>query len=305
MRKITKFIAATACLLALAQAANADSCKPLTRVASLDMKESPDGRVLMPVTLDGQETNALVDFAAPYSVVDSATAASLHLITERIPQGAFYIGCEPVGYVAKVHELRAGDARAAILILVDPLPAAPGSSSGLLLGDDFLKAYDLELDFAQKKLNLYLPDHCPGVVYWPASAVAVVPIQFTGGFPVVQVLLEGKPVDAVLSTTSSGTIMTAEAARDDFGITPDSPGVTAGKAADTYDYTFKSLELDGIQMANVPVIIHESNPRGKIQPDTGTRLAGIHQIAMTLGMHELSRLHLYVALHEGRVYATP
>ena len=34
---------------------------------------------------------------------------------------------------------------------------------------------DYEVDFGARKLSLFSSNHCPGrVVYWPASAVAVV-----------------------------------------------------------------------------------------------------------------------------------
>ena len=52
-----------------------------------------------------------------------------------------------------------------------------GTFDGVLAGD-FMARYDVELDFAARKMNYFSHDHCAGhVIYWPATAIAVVPFR--------------------------------------------------------------------------------------------------------------------------------
>jgi hypothetical protein len=52
----------------------------------------------------------------------------------------------------------------------------------VILGLDILTMFDVELDLAHHKINLFAKDHCPGkVIYWTKNAgVASVPMKFYG-----------------------------------------------------------------------------------------------------------------------------
>jgi hypothetical protein len=184
------------------------------------------------------------------------------------------------------------------------------------LGEDLLGRYDVELDLAAHKLNLFAPDHCHGVVYWHASAIAEIPMRVTRyGFLVVSVTLDGKELDAIVSTGTADSLLTDTAAHDLFGLTPESADMTKigedSNGVATYRHTFKSLGLSGIAMGNIPIVIYHDV--GKIQlerePEIGTRLAHIDLnngvSDFVLGMNELRKLHVYLAYGEGVMYATP
>lgn len=151
--------------------AAADECK-LVQLASLSVEQTPYG-LLVPVSVEGSEQKMLLDTGSPLSVVDPKTAADLQLKTQRIFQGAIFNSSgEQFTGLAQVHDLKIGNMRTAdVRMLIYPSRLTSDEHIAGLLGANFLHHYDLELDLAQNKLNLFEQDHCPGqVVYWKADA---------------------------------------------------------------------------------------------------------------------------------------
>jgi hypothetical protein len=69
-----------------------------------------------------------------------------------------------------------------------------------ILGMDLLASADVELDVANRKMNLYARDHCPdNVVYW-SKVYNSLPIRFgpRGEFT-FPMELDGKKIEATLS----------------------------------------------------------------------------------------------------------
>jgi hypothetical protein len=168
--------------------------------------------------------------------------------------------------------------------------------------------YDIELDFAGGKMNYFSRDHCPGkVVYWPAAAIAVVPIRF-GDMQhlVLDVSLDGHPFRAMIDTGAPGTTLTMGEARRVFGLTPadgDKP----------FEHVFQKLSFEGLEVAN-PHIAVIPDKTGSKDPNndfvTGSRVhrvddADTSDPVMLIGMNILSKLHLYIAFSERKIYVTP
>src|SRR5262249_10847973 len=87
------------------------------------------------------------------------------------------------------------------------------------LGPDIFSQFDVELDYAAKKLNLFSPDHCEGrVIYWQPKALAVIPMQVVSGHVVVPVTVDGHRLKAAVDTGAALTIMNAARARSNFGL---------------------------------------------------------------------------------------
>ncbi|HEY6578350.1 MAG TPA: aspartyl protease family protein, partial [Rhizomicrobium sp.] len=176
--------------------------------------------------------------------------------------------------------------------------------------------FDVDIDFAAKKLNLFSQDHCAGkVVYWAADAVTVVPMHVVNsGHIMVPVTLDGHGFDAMLDTGSSHTHLSQESARNIFGLAPDSAGMAkvgdfgpGGKTA-VYRHSFGALALQGITIGNPGVYIFEDLLRtGMAQtPHLGSRLTDVDVsdgvTDMILGMSELQNLHVYIAYKEQKLY---
>ena len=186
-----------------------------------------------------------------------------------------------------------------------------------VLAPNVLKNYDLDLDFGSNRLSLLSPDHCDGkVIYWPAGAVAVVPMQvMRSGHIFVPVALDGKTVNAVIDTGAPTTMLMMPAAETDFGLTmgaPDTPRAAAlpdRPGAVTYEHKFASLNFGGVSVSNLKVVIIPDFLKNTAAgPQLGSRLAGNssheHLPDLLIGMNVLRHLHVYIAYREEKLYIT-
>ena len=184
---------------------------------------------------------------------------------------------------------------------------------------DFMQRYDIDIDFAAKKLNYFLPDHCDGkAIYWPAGIVAAVPFKgwasYTDNQIKLTVKLDGHEIPATLDTGATSSTLDAATAHQLFDVSPDSPGAkplgTMGpNGGKVFGWTFKTLEVGGITI---------DDPHLRILPalmgrgDNSTLTADSHirritdgmQPTMLIGMDTLRKLHLYIAVKEKKLYVT-
>jgi hypothetical protein len=97
-------------------------------------------------------------------------------------------------------------------------------------------------------------------------------------------------------------------ASNDFGVQLPSAG---SSPASSITHTFQSLDFEGIAMSNVPVVVYYDQALRAIKdsPGTGTRLTDTTDYSglepLTLGMHELRNLHIFLSFGEGKMYITP
>jgi len=196
----------------------------------------------------------------------------------------------------------------------NPNDTAPAQFGGIL-GPDMLEKFDADFDFGGNKLNLLSQDHCAGkVVYWNAPAVAVVPYTRDSGHISFPMTLDGKRVRAILDTGATRTDLNLTVARRAFSINPSAPDVEkvgelkgTSYTADVYRKRFRELAVDGVTVTN-PVITllpdmitttSEPRPTGSLIREVDT---GLPQLI--LGMSVLSKLHVYIASKERKLYIT-
>src|SRR6185437_12266577 len=181
-------------------------------------------------------------------------------------------------------------------------PALP--IDGALAGD-LLQTFDVEMDFSASKLNLFLTDHCAGkVVYWPASAIAIVPYgatrpgtSQTDSHLRVQVKLDGKELSAVIDTGSVRSTITAGAAKYIFHISEHSPGaVPLGMVANdpnhkVFGYVFGNLAFEGVSVSNphlvvFPDLVGTKDPGNRLRTGSLVRRVDDNMLRpdMTIGM---------------------
>jgi predicted aspartyl protease len=294
----------------------ADKCK-LGRIATMDF--TGDGDIIIPVSIEGSKVPMAVDTGAPASAVDPVVATNLHLIERRMMQGFMYDRAgEPFTYVAIPHDLALGEMHASNPhLLVWPSPMTKDGHMGGTLAADVLLHFDVDIDFAAHKLNLFSQDHCPGkVVYWTNDNVAVVPIHVVNsGHIVVPVTLDGHSFDAVLDTGSSFTVLAQEAAHNTFGLQPNSSDMTKVSEDEgpgtvpVYRHTFRNLGLEGLSVANPSIDIFENIGKSRTPPHLGSRLSDADESGgntdLILGLNELQHLHVYIAYKEQKLYITP
>jgi predicted aspartyl protease len=263
----------------------------LLRKALLDMDMDDSGRITVPVGINGVEKRMLVDTGATESLIAAPAVADLKLATRGAPNGAYMqgFGGRIDAQVVDVAEFGLGRMKGKNFTLF--VETGYLDADGLL-GGDFLYFFDLDFDFANAKLSLFSPDHCPGkVMYWSKSGLGVVPFEIEQNHIMIKVQLDGQEVNAILDTGAADTVMSLERASRAFDLDKD-------KLRKSRHYPFKTLSFGDVNV---------SNPAIALVPDDESRVMGRHSddLHMILGMGVLRRLHLYISYKEKMIYATP
>lgn len=311
-------------------ALSAEDCKPLRMLGSADLDIAGDNTIVN-VTINGKPAKLLL-----------ATNGG---ITRFTPEGAAALGLDSIAN-SRVMLINSRSKSSESYVVVDDMSiggahiahsqfmVTPGSMGGTdivgVMGADILSHFDVELDFAAGKMNLFLQDHCLGqVIYWKHVAVSMVPLsEFqpttndsrTGyqGYMKrfeqmwVPVTLDGKDVPAQIST-SSESFMEENTARVTFGVEADTAGSKspdnpmAGK--DTFEHTFSQLVFDGVTVTNPRFTVFPLDPAqfARRERRTDTRLARLDDGArayVVVGMNILTKLHLFASFGEHRLYIT-
>lgn len=279
--------------------------------------ENQNTRPFVPVIINGAKETFLLDTGGAITQISMSAAHDLNLpIGESNVKMLDLYGGAAVG-AAHIKTLGLGrlqDRDTSLPIMTSTFDGAPYVG---LLAPDYMGSYDIELDFNGGKMNYFSTDHCPGkVVYWPASAIAVVPMRFKNFHLILPVMLDGKPIRAMIDTGAPNTTLNASAAKQAFDITADNPGAKqlgddGGEKA--FEYVFKSLSFEGMMVSNPHIVVLPDKIGSKDRNNdyvTGTRLQHVDDPdssdpVMLIGMNILSKLHLYIAFGENKIYITP
>jgi predicted aspartyl protease len=278
-----------------ARAQDAQACQ-LDRFSTLPITTLPDGRFTVPVTLNGEVLNFLVDTGGVSATIAHEQSLNLRLVDMPVNKPLRGVGGIELNRFAVIDKFSLGRLEGTgIPVWLDPI--LPRGADGTL-SPDMMKRYDVEIDFPRGTLSLFSQKHCPGqVVHWTRSGFVVLPMEVaSNGHIEVPVTVDGKKFTAILDTGAQSSIISLGAARA-LGITEKSPDLKPLKMSDPkyrgYDYPFKSLDFDGISVAN---------PRLQIVSDNF--LPGM-RTDMIVGISILRRLHLYIAYGEEKLYITP
>ncbi len=314
------------CIPAIAQAA--EDCPPLTRITSVDTTTGPGGFMLVPIKLGDADRLMLFDTGGSLTSITEAAAKELNIPTYNSNVRIAMVSGRVSDRMAVVPSVTIGtfeQKRVQYMVLPDPMPKGV---SGLLAP---APGVDIDLDFAGDKLSFFSPKHCEGkVVYWQAEAVAVVPMRNAGirtapAFSsqhyslqtdrlTIPVTLDGKQINAVIDTGSTNNVLNLRIAEDRFGVDVNAPdvkplGQLGGIAsAKTYRKQFATMSFDGVTVTN-PIIDlipdKQSRAFGDQRP-TGslTQPADRGLPDLIIGMTVLSKLHMYIAYDERKVYIT-
>ena len=304
--------------LAAASPASAQNCQ-LKLVNTIPIKMMAGGlRPIVTLTLNGVEKPFLLDTGGAATQISRATAQELKLPIRELGGKMMDLYGDVSIHSARVDTLLLGHAQDRNTDL--PILTSTLSRADLfvgLLAADYMASYDVELDFGGGKMNFFSRDHCEGkVVYWNAPGVAVVPMQFRDHHINIPLLLNSKPFKATVDTGAPGTTLLAPEAKRVFDLTGESPGITVsstGPEPRPFEYTFDTLSLEGIAVGKPRVTIIP-DLRGKNDPNnhliTGTRLQRVNdrdssEPTMLIGMNILSKLRIFIAFSENKLYITP
>jgi len=319
------------------------TCAMPTITASVALEDVPGTNLrIVPVAINGTEKQFLLDVGTKPSEISQAAVTALGLPSANNPVGSggalsnaietsrvaiFEVngGLSPEDYRPHVRaaSFTVGGATGhdlAFVVAKDPEMGKSKPYDGLMTSG-FFKQDDLELDFAQNKLNYLAPTNCTDpdqVAYWPHAAVAAIPVNDWNGKIQVQVSIQGHAIPAVIDTTSSYTVMRRDIAELIFGLKADTPEMMAdgelrdGTGLQIYQHTFPQVSFaGGVTAFNVPALIQTNSmtrnlnrapilgSRAQFAADPSQRIPGL-----TLGMDVLHQLHFYVVHGHEMLYVT-
>ncbi|HEU4549571.1 MAG TPA: aspartyl protease family protein [Rhizomicrobium sp.] len=280
-----------------ARAADSPDCR-LMRYAAIPFTTLADGRIAIPVGVDGHPASFLVDTGGVYVSMTPELAKQTGRTPKQVDRWLVGVGGSMMTTAVHVDEFTIDKLKGSgIPVYVD---TRLGIDVDGTVDPDMMAKFDVDFDFAHGLMNLFSQDHCPGkVVYWARNFVVLpMEVRVNNGHIRVPVTLEGKKVMAMLDTGSTDSVMSLKLAKA-LGIAEDSPDLkltqSAGSAEQfrTYSYPFKMLDMDGIAV---------TNPHITVMSDA--MLPGMGDDVI-LGMGILRQLHLYIAYKEEKLYVTP
>lgn len=283
------------------------ACKP-QRVAEVETRLNDEGLILARVGLGVQPAALALDTGAYWSVLRETAAAPFRHgeATDMTSLGA---GGVKLDHTVTLPTLQLGGAsfsNVKFLIGSDRLNNDPAVSGNL--GTSLLKDYDLEIDPAAGKLRLFAQKPCAGeAVYWRQADATSIPFELDQNWIVIPVILDGKPLRAVLDTGASTSTLTFKAAKALYGLDEHSPGVTPmgtattldGQGIGLYKRKFKTLQIGGITFDQPTLTLGADTIEAANRKGTTVQVPDL-----VLGMHQLRELHLYLAYSEHRLYAS-
>jgi len=322
MKSLSFGLLSTALIGGAIPAMAAPACGPLNLITSLDMITVSGGRPGVAAKIMDKPVTLLIDTGGALSMISRSVVRELSLTVGQAQAEIINIAGRRSHDQVRLPSITLGTLRQeGAYFMVDPndAPSDERSFQGVI-APDFLSNVDADFDFGAKKLNLVSPDHCAGkVVYWsaPASAPALAVVAFhfdRSGHISFPLRLDDQRVNAILDTGAYNTALNLDIARRTFKINTNAPDVEkigqveGSFKADIFRKQFKTLAIEGVTVNNptidlLPDLISAPSgtprPTGSLIRDSDNNLPGI-----ILGMNILSRLHVYVAYKEAKLYIT-
>lgn len=262
---------------------------------SLDIEFDPSNGPTIPVTIDGKERRMLVDTGGVYSLLKDTAVDDLGLNKAMVKGFRFkMLNGETLGYTAKAQNFYVGPIHyEAYNFSVISHGQISGDTAGTI-APDLLAHFDAEFDFANRKLNLFSQQHCPGkVVYWADDYAKLPFTRDEAAHITTDGTLDGKTITIGVDTGSTYSSMNADRAMS-FGWDGKQESLikvpVTGSDHPIYFYPFKSLELHGINIAHPKIMAREARMREGED--------------MILGMNVLKQLRIYIAYGERTMYVT-
>jgi hypothetical protein len=296
-------------------AAEAKDCQ-LKQYASLDLSGPPNGALLVPVTLKGSHAFMILHTASAFSTITESAASRLGLQVKIIASDMqMHAGSKSVQKVAWANGLTIGNVafKSIDLLVLSNITDHSDTPVIGMLGMNAFSGVDVELDVANRKLNLFSQEHCAGhVVYW-SKAYDSAPIRFgdMGEF-YFPMELDGKKLETTLATLNSSTTLFTDATRKLYNFDSQSPDVeseTDAAGRTTAHYRAMKLSGEGIDIINAHVQLVDRPAKDSCSLSSHFDAAaydgclGVHPLQ--LGRNVLTKLRIYIATKEKVLYFTP
>jgi predicted aspartyl protease len=296
---------ATLSVLLAAQHVRADTAaKPcqLQEIASLDITTESGGHISVAGEINGRSGNFLIDTGAISDILSASVAHDLGMRISRANGWMSMLGGIKLNEYVTADTFKIGR----LVGERRPFVLAPANLLGQgdigLIGPSTLVNYDVEIDFAKGKLNLFQPSECSAhPIYWTHDPAAAAPITLDDvRHIVVPVSINGKNVKAIVDTGAGHSIMDIDAASDVMDIDKTDPRfkplgdvMMNHRAGDEgYKFPFPALTFEGIAVQSPDILIIHDAQMHKGEP------------TMILGMNILRHLHMYIAYQKRLLFLT-
>jgi len=326
MRMISRRLAVAAILIPAAMlsspalsddqpAADADKRCALPQVAALPVTVLSDGELGVPVTLAGKQQILALSISDPYSYLYASYVRGQGLEVKNMPRGvSVQIGKMRANEIAIVPEFGIGAATGKNVQFTE-FDDTIGHNNEAVgeLALNILSTFDVELDLANNRVNLFSRTHCPGnVVYWSDSFATLPFATDAAGHPSVKMQLDGKALTVAFEIMRKPAFMAMATVKRLWGMDESAPGMTpianaAGGASTRYRYPFKELAIEGITIGNPQIELYANTGecRAKSPYDFPIGFAACYGASdLELGLKELRQLHVYFSFKEKKIYLT-
>ena len=341
---VKQFSAAFLACLGLTATARAQApmCGPPSWADRVALNALPDSNLMtVPVTINGTQKQFLLDIGANADEISQPAAAQLQLpqIDRNKPYNAISDQNTLLQIQAPVVDVQTSRAartyQSRVGVTDFTLGAASLHNLQFLVSADAdmgrskpydgrftaagFRRYDLNIDFGSKELGFLAATGCSDanqIVFWPHTAVAVIPMGAANGKIGVPVTVGGHQIDAVIDTGSDHTVMRRAIAERVLGLKTDGDMTPDGDLRDgagerVYRHTFPEIAFEGVVAINVPARIQANSMvrRAQRAPVTGSRLQFTDDPGeiipdLALGMDVLRQLHIYAAFQQRKLYVT-
>jgi predicted aspartyl protease len=309
----TAFGVASACGIA---GAAVPSCK-LVKVEDWPIRVQRN-LVLVEGAINGQNVSVMLDTGSARTLIFRPAAVRLGLpLSGTTNQRLFGVGGETKVDLALIDEFRVGQTAQKELRMLVAGEHDPGADVGVLLGEDFFQAFDVEFDLSHNAVRLFQPKDCDGVplAYWArtgASEVEFDKVDVNNPEIILVVQINGQPMKAKLDSGSSLSMLDKSDA-ERVGVTLETPGVVAGgrstgmgkNAVDAWIGPFQSFTIGNETIGDTQIRFSD------MYKDATYRQTGsiaLHKIqvwhSMLLGTDFLRSHRVLVAHSQRKIYFT-
>lgn len=268
--------------------------------------------------INGRKIGIILDTGATLSTILRASAVRLDLPRrEAIGYRIYGVGGESKVEIASIDDFKLGEASTKGMQLFVAGERDFGEGADVLLGEDFLRKFDIEFDLAHKAVRLYQPMDCDGVslVYWTKDVAGEVEIEaIDEARPRISltVHVNGKPIEAMLDSGASTSVLTKQDAAS-VGVTPETPGVVVGystggmgaKTIDSWIGPFASFAIGNESIPDIRIRFADVY-KDATYVATGSHVAkkAFQEQPMLLGADFLRAHRTLVAHSQRRLYFT-
>jgi hypothetical protein len=256
----------------------------------------PDGRVVLPVSVDGHATTALLDSGTSESVIDQAYAGLIGLAPHGVYPNNGVSGRQTGGHVDGARIEVGGLAMNGLTLASLDLADSASPSRPIILGEELFERAVVDIDFAHHRIAF----HDPARFVRPHGAAEVV-LTRDADLRLIPVSIEGRPPALFeFDLGAGGAIVLAPAYARESNLLagrPTSQGAIFGVGGPEIEIraVLRQVAFAGTVFGDVDAHFPPTWPSGTFSG----RVKGV------LGATILSRFHLIVDYPHDRLYVFP